>query len=420
MLDPNNIRLETEHKSELEIVADLFVNEGAMDILESIYENGFFPDESPVVVKEKGKFVVVEGNRRVASLKAMRDPNITPPKFESKIREMMKSVTPLSQITVRIATGRDQISQYLAAKHTKTTRRPWSALRRAYFYYAQKENGESIVSLIRKYKGVDIPSYIKMYEMHRIASSLKGVPEGMHAEVATKNFNISTLERLYNDSYVQKRLGINFDSKTGEVRVPKDKEFDDVYSKIVVDVATKAITSRLQIKDAEDRKKYIDKLLPKPITSSGTLGATSFKPKPIPKVPRKLVPADIICTLSSPSIERVLWELQNINHRTFPNAAHDLLRSFLEAVLKKYLDRKGATPAPKRAGGYIYLDDVLAAMHAKMKAESNHEIRQVIENIQKDKDFLDHINHNPSVFSTDTKVEAQWDQMEELIRYVFK
>ena len=202
--------------------------------------------------------------------------------------------------------------------------------------------------------------------------------------------------------------------------MPKDNKFDEVYSKIVTDVATKAITSRLQIKDASDRKTYIDKLLPKPITPSGTIGATSFKPKPIPKIPRKLVPADIVSTLSSPSIERVLWELQNINHRIFPNASHDLLRSFLEAVLKKYLDRNGASPAPKRSGGYIYLDDVLAAMHAKMKTESNHEIRQVIESIQKDKDFLDHLNHNPSVFSTDNKVEAQWDQMEELIRYVFK
>lgn len=43
LLDLDNIRLETEHTSELEVIADLFVNEEAMDILESIYENGFFP-----------------------------------------------------------------------------------------------------------------------------------------------------------------------------------------------------------------------------------------------------------------------------------------------------------------------------------------------------------------------------------------
>ena len=91
LLDPENIRLETERKTQDEIVRDLFVNEKAMQILLSIYENGFFPDESPVVVRENKNWVVFEGSRRVASLQAMIDPIHVPRKYKEKIRRSIKS-----------------------------------------------------------------------------------------------------------------------------------------------------------------------------------------------------------------------------------------------------------------------------------------------------------------------------------------
>ena len=87
LLDPENIRLETGRKTQDEIVRDLFVNEKAMQVLLSIYENGFFPDESPVVVKENKNWVVFEGNRRVASLQAMMNPKHVPRQYKEKIRQ---------------------------------------------------------------------------------------------------------------------------------------------------------------------------------------------------------------------------------------------------------------------------------------------------------------------------------------------
>ena len=85
VLDIKNIRLDIEHESEKEIANDLFINENAFDVLENIHENGFFPDESPVVVKEKDSYVVLEGNRRIVSLKAMIDPDLAPDKYALKI-----------------------------------------------------------------------------------------------------------------------------------------------------------------------------------------------------------------------------------------------------------------------------------------------------------------------------------------------
>ena len=262
ILDIKNVRLDTEYESQDEIINDLFLNEEAMGILESIHQNGYFPDEPPVVVKENGKFVVLDGNRRVVSLKAMLSPNIAPSKYAAKIEKLMSGRKAIENIDVHVAKSRDEAMEYLAAKHTKTTRKAWSALRRAYFYYAQKENGQSVEKLIERYRGVDIPSYIKMYEMHNVALSLKGTSEEIKNKIANKRtFPISTLERFYSDKYIQEELGINFDKITGEATVPSGDDFDKVYSRVITDIVSGIATSRKELSKESDRKKYLDSII---------------------------------------------------------------------------------------------------------------------------------------------------------------
>src|SRR4051812_14526771 len=93
-LDPENIRLEVPSQaSQQSLINDLFLNENAMQVLESIASNGFFPDELPVVVKQSQKFVVMEGNRRVAALKALMRPELVATK-ESAIKQVLRTAVP--------------------------------------------------------------------------------------------------------------------------------------------------------------------------------------------------------------------------------------------------------------------------------------------------------------------------------------
>src|ERR1035437_5467064 len=105
VLDTKNIRLGTEYSSQDEIINDLFANEDAMVILENIVQNGYFPDEPPVVIKKDGKFIVLEGNRRVVSLKAMISPGIAPTKYAVKIKKIMATHVPIKTVSVHIATS---------------------------------------------------------------------------------------------------------------------------------------------------------------------------------------------------------------------------------------------------------------------------------------------------------------------------
>ncbi len=76
-LDPHNVRLgleAPERVPESDIVQDLFSNEKALSLVESIVKVGLLTHEVPIVVRRGNQLVVIEGNRRVAALKQFRTP----------------------------------------------------------------------------------------------------------------------------------------------------------------------------------------------------------------------------------------------------------------------------------------------------------------------------------------------------------
>lgn len=234
-LDPDNIRLQLEVKSSQEaLINDLFFNENAMQVLESITSNGFFPDEVPVVVKENNKFTVIDGNRRVAALKVLIRPEIVPAKEES-IKTIIKNTNPsIKEVEVVVAPNRDSVRGFLASKHTQNTRRPWRPLRQAYFYKAELERGKTINDLRNDYPTVDIGKFLRLINIHKIAKSIEYGSEQITKKVHNeRTFPASTVERLYEDKKVRNFLGFEFDGD-GEVKINiKKNEFEKGFKRVI-------------------------------------------------------------------------------------------------------------------------------------------------------------------------------------------
>lgn len=419
-LDPENIRIEVENKSQDALIADLFANEDAIQILHSIVEDGFFPDEKPIVVEENDKYIVVEGNRRVASLKVMLNPNLAGEQ-KSKVEKILRGSSAIREIEVLVTPDRSSVNKLLAVKHTTVTRRPWKPLRQAYFYHAQLGKGKKLDDLRKDYPNVDIPKFIKMWEVHKIARSLQYDSEIIARKVYNqRTFPVSTIERLYDDTKFREYLGFDFD-KNGMIQISTKKDsFEKALKKVIIDAVEKKIDTR-KLGNENKREKYFKGLKKPKRTKGRTTKSDDFTPKePPPAVKSRinLVPKDIISSLKSPGIERRLIELQSIPYEKFPNAAHDLLRSFLELTLKKYFDSIGQSLKTEKRK--VYLEAALNAMERKAQRDGNLEIEQVVKTIKTSKWVLDCINHNPSVFSTGEKVRDQWDEMEALIRYLLK
>lgn len=215
-------------------------------------------------------------------------------------------------------------------------------------------------------------------------------------------------------------MGISFNPTTGQISAPKNEIFDKAYSRIITDIVDEKITSRKEIKDPRDRKEYIDDFVSREISSKTKVGIDKFTPKKIKTNQRKfLVPSNINSTLESPAIARVIEELQIVNYRKFPNISADALRSLLEGVLKKYFDRIGKSVPKKRGAKFTYLQDVLSHAKKYFNDNGNQEMRQIIERIENNKEFLEMINHNPSVFSTPDNTKDSWDTMQELFIFIF-
>lgn len=107
---------------------------------------------------------MLEGNRRIAALKAILNP-IVVPAYEKRIRSLLgdANIESVELITVMVAPSREEAQPLLASLHTTQARRPWSPLRQAEFYRAQVEAGKRTVKdLIQEYPDVDIPRFVRM------------------------------------------------------------------------------------------------------------------------------------------------------------------------------------------------------------------------------------------------------------------
>lgn len=435
-LDQNNIRTPISEEDQNALIRDMFMNEDAFEIVKSYVQNGVFPDEFPICIKENGKGIIIEGNRRLAALKALNEPNIVPA-WAKRIKALRNPN--ITNIRIVLAPSREAAIKHIANKHTINYRRPWKPLRQAYFYKSQIDNGKSINELISEFPDHDLPRFIKMLEMHHFAKSME-VHDSLKGKVHDdRNFPITNLERFYEDKNVSKFLGIEFD-KLGKVKGKIDKnEFAKGFTKIIEDVATGEIDSRKYNK-IEQRKDYINKLPDqyKPdLSKSGSFGNSDFKELDAPKnkkgkkrerskkIPKGLFSqSDLPFQLSSTSLRLMYNELKDIEVKIFPNATHDLLRSFLECVLVFYLKAteeyglivKNDRHNPK-------LSEMLTFLFSdKCISITDKNIKQVVEQIKSNYAHnysltrMNLINHNENWNSNEKEVRSAWGKMEGLFK----
>lgn len=431
-LDQKNIRTPISDKDQSALIQDMFVNERAIDLVKSYYENGVFPDEFPIVVREKKKLIVIEGNRRLAALKANLVPSLVP-QFEKQIK---KYKTKIKKIQVVVAPNRDAAIKHIANKHTINYRRPWKPLRQAYFYKSLLDNGKSINQIIEEYPQHNVSRFIKMLEMHKISKSLELDEDKKVVVHNDRTFPITSLERFYEDQNIRNFCGFDFD-QTGQVKVNILKsEFTKGFQKIVSDVAEGVIDSR-KFNTAKERKKYIEGVPAEFIPDTSKKGKSTsknFKEQPAPEKPtygRRNIKSlfrksDIPYNLKSTSLKIMYDELNQINVSRFPNATHDFLRSFLECSLVTFLKEIGEFKNIKKNGKH---NPSIGEMLSYIVAGKTSLIQDqnILDTLKLDMDTFNSkysiarmhgINHNENYTSTEKDVRSAFGKLEALFKII--
>lgn len=139
-------------KGEERIIKRLIDTADLMELVESITINGYLDLEPLFIVSEGGEKVVVEGNRRVAAVKLLRDPDLAKavglslPPLSNELRGT------LDHIHVVKLKDRDEARQLIGFKHINGTHK-WDSYAKARFaaewYRAEKRNGVTLEDIAR-------------------------------------------------------------------------------------------------------------------------------------------------------------------------------------------------------------------------------------------------------------------------------
>lgn len=164
--DPENprfYRLGAGEMPENSIIEEMIDDEGLLDLMRSIGEQGYFQGEPLLVVEEGGRSIVIEGNRRLAAVKLLKGEIRPPQRRVNSVGQVIReiNVTPEETLPCIIYPTRKEVLRYLGYRHI-TGIKEWDSLSKA--RYLSKVRNEF-------YLGMD-PPIPESEQMIRLAKDI--------------------------------------------------------------------------------------------------------------------------------------------------------------------------------------------------------------------------------------------------------
>lgn len=365
-LDSRNPRLggDTTPRSPKEIIEYLFEHDKAMDVAESIATRGFFPNEPLLGVMENGRVVIVEGNRRLAALKALREPSVL---SAAKARQLTRLATrapaeTLSTVPVTLAPNRRDTDRLLAGRHIGTSVLPWEAENRARFILDKLAEGYDNAQLKDElgFSETDIQKARQTKAIAEMARSLD-LPQDIKRKIENPRANVlTTLERVFDSSVGRGHLKVEKDATHGLRGTTTHAEFVKGFTKLVTDVASgkqssRTLNTNIDIENyfkgwetGERPTKKPGSFVPKDVINGKSAAIVDSKAAPSKAHPRgkqvhtAVLPRDFKVKHGSHRLIDLRDELVRLERERFPNAGAVLLRAFFELAVEDYLARTGA------------------------------------------------------------------------------
>lgn len=338
-----------------------------MEIAESIATRGFFPNEPLLAIKEDGRTIVIEGNRRLAALKTLREPGLLEGTYQRKVERLSRRMTDLQSIAtvpITIAPNRRITDRQIAGRHIGRSVLPWTAENQASFILEKLGEGYDNDELRDelRFTLADIQKARQTRAVADMARSLD-LPEEVKAKLDNPRAKIfSTLGRIFDSSVGRKYLHVETDAEHGLRGTTTRKEFIRGYTKLVIDVAlghqdsrtlntNKLIELYFESWDAKDRPaKKRGSFVPSDIIQGTSIASPTrakgpAKPSKKSKQESKTVlPRDLHIRFGNDRLIDIRRELVKLKRADFPNAGAVLLRVFFELAVIDFLERTNELP----------------------------------------------------------------------------
>ncbi len=432
---------------------DLFANEDALRLVEGICSVGYLTHEVPVVVEREGEYVVVEGNRRIAALKAIQNPMLVPD-YSNRVSAVLKrfpSHPKITQVEALVAPSQDAADQLIAAIHTGNLRRPWTPSRQAAFFQAQIDSGRTYEELVERYPTSDVRKFVFRAQMvNRFKSTKYPSPELQDFVVSPKfKKGLSTLARIHDSKEFRDLIGLQIGDDGSFTTSITAAEFTGVAAVIMQGIAEGSLNTRTlnKVRNNPRFSQLVHDLsaVLNPASDKKSDDQTAGpKPKPKPKAgpepkpttwkpPRKQKDRYLsVSRISVPEaygegFKQCLEELSTTDVQQRPATAFLLMRAAVEKGIKSFAEAQSVEIKKSRSQqGYVYLSHCLIWLSDYAQAQGDKWVVQVVSNMNKlvyyqvSKDKLDAVNHNHKLFVTPDEAIEMWRSVVSLLEYVVK
>jgi hypothetical protein len=282
-LDINNPRIRHigEGLNQTQVLKILLEKEKIYELAKKISEEGYFVGEEPIICIENDKKIVLEGNRRVASLKLLQNPKkyLTTAKANTLLQNIIKNNIPIDDYKIRchIAPNRLLANPIIYERHKGEAVHKWKTGNQYSFVAEMYEKDGLSIDDICEVLNETRANVLKPLKAYNLFCEGKEILEKEGIFIDVENFDLTNLERVYSIEETREFLGIDFDNNNGELAIKLPQE--EFEKRIIVTFKELSDTERFsrEYNTKEDLKKFISKIKESPdidlsiTTDNGTI-----------------------------------------------------------------------------------------------------------------------------------------------------
>ncbi len=148
-LDARNPRIQrtSERLSQDEILNILWREYSVDEVAWSIARNGYFPHEALFAAEEDGALVVIEGNRRLAAVRLLREPDLRERMKATDLPSVSPEEVALLDTLPVIRRRRDEVWQYVGFKHVNGPQAWGSFAKAEYIAWVRNDVGKDLADI---------------------------------------------------------------------------------------------------------------------------------------------------------------------------------------------------------------------------------------------------------------------------------
>jgi hypothetical protein len=364
------------------------------------------------------RFVVLEGNRRLAALRALENPDLFDGAVKANVLTLLRRLgkryreAPIENVQCALFRDREEANHWIELRHTGFN------------------SGAGIVKW-----GSDAASRFKA----RIGGS-----EGIETQAYNflerrgditpeqRRVGATTLQRLLQTPRFREKVGLGL--RDGRLTLLGEQEAVAKTLHWIVDSLVSRKLREPQLTTIDQRNDFANSLPPQFVVASVTRGTApdlASLPEPIKKRARRkretppkprsiLIPTDCVISITDERLRRIERELRRLDLEDFTNAVGVLLRVFIELSADAYIDRTKLAGVVERDKLTKKLQTITKDLVARSKLIPK-QAKPVLKACEKDSllapsiGLMNEYVHNPYMFPSDSDLRTAWDNLQPFV-----